>query len=1307
MGFKVKPRLRAAVAVLVAAGMFIAPGTAMAGMGSGGSGATGSSGLGPNGDLLYVADNNNFLTTPNANPQQGWGDDSIEFTINQLRARGYDIPGEGYQLHDSIYATCREAISNAIADKSDGPADKARVVGLAATLGQTNTLVSWGTNPGDFRNRFENNWNYLAQDGMGNDLVGWSDEWVNRLHTKFNDQITSTGEQYPTGVSLVCVAVNNYQPPVQETPPAPPTKAIEEGVSADSMTNRTTITTGTGKGGSKLTIGDRFTPNGQSYTVSGMKVTDTTTGEDITSKFSFNTADGQTPAGDVLTATWNGGDLPDDHEFALSFDVTVHGPETSKVGDQGFTQWNDEPEQTTDSKEFPTWKPNPDKSWIKQDENGEWQAVIDPDETNATGGDAQTYLDGDRVASVVNGTVEANLIDAPTSLVLTDDWSAADYIWDATTDPGEIRVFEADAKTADKSSVADIANTGKDVTDQFDITLEGTKASASAKQEYLDSLKGMPTAKQVTLLIPGVINFANGGGAEQVRADFGKQAGDELTFCADPNASGNPADTTLTNKGSQTVNGQTVETNEPWICGYVPPVEKDVIGEASEGGDQESVDGKVVYPGQKVEYQLLTTPNLPSDLAYGVSKVVFTDSYDKWLEPDKQTVEMMDLTNGKVIAKSKYTTKWDDSKHLFQLSVTDQTLIAQWRAGSSPRIQVRFEGTVSKDAPTDHKVNNKWVLTLNNSLTPSNEVFNIPPKFDPSKEDNQSAEQGDPTVSIDGKTLLLGDTGNYVVSLDLTQKDTAYKVWRAGIVDDYDDEYLKILASDVEILDENGTDVTSKFNVAIQDGVLYAFAKTVDTEIPATGETVPGDPQPTDLKAYSELTDEDYDPLSDPSIDQSLLGHTYKVVMPYEVIKVDDGYVVENTATQIVNDLSKQTNTVSNPLKPINPSKDVTIEVGGDSANGQSVYLGSTFLYQLDSSILPADRAYPEVTEWGIDDQLDPTYDVLTGQWAVYASRDLYRDGQVIAAKGAMIAGSGFDSSKLGGDMFTAQLDPATGKVTIESTELYRGLVSADTAHEQGWRAYIQVKRVMVTDRHENVFTERYNGKTLESNLVWTKTPDMTPSLKIEKWDETSGWPDGDRDTPNEALEGAKDGDVIVFTITNTSKTDPDTGEGAWFKASDLKLEDETIVGDGTVTDLKYPENWDTLVLKPGDSVDVKGTLTGFTQDKHTDRAQVTGTPLVQCPVSDDDPFGTNPDGDGENGMQIVEIDGKVLCEDTQVTSNTDDWNATSKSLASTGSAIAIAVGVMVLLVAGGSILVFARHRADAHTGAHTPAGTR
>ena len=212
------------------------------------------------------------------------------------------------------------------------------------------------------------------------------------------------------------------------------------------------------------------------------------------------------------------------------------------------------------------------------------------------------------------------------------------------------------------------------------------------------------------------------------------------------------------------------------------------------------------------------------------------------------------------------------------------------------------------------------------------------------------------------------------------------------------------------------------------------------------------------------------------------------------------------------------------------------------------------------------------------------------------------------------------------------------------------------------------------------------NGKDLTSNIVWTRTPDLTPGIKLEKWDRRSGWPKGDRDDSKDALDGAKDGDVIVFTITNTSKTDPDTGEGAWFKASDLELTDETIVGDGKVTDLTYPDDWDTLILKPGDSVDVKGTLTGFTSENHTDRAKVTGTPLVQCPVSDDDPFGANPDGatDGEDqdGLETVTVDGKVLCEDTSVSSNTDDWNATSKTLASTGSAVAIAIGVTVLLLA-------------------------
>ena len=1080
---------------------------------------------------------------------------------------------------------------------------------------------------------------------------------------------------------------------VSAEPPSPPVKTVDDGVSADSMTNRTVITYGTGKGGYEMAFKDEITADGVDYTVDNYRLVDKSDNDrDVSGEFQI----GWDKAANTVTAvrTADKGEMPLDHKYEFSFDVTVSKPKDfRKVKDHATGKWNQEPEADAGSRDFDTWQPNPDKSWIFE-QNGRWQAVIDPQETNKTGGDSHTYLDGSRLGSVVNGTIGKNLIQAPKKLVLTDDWTAADYIFDADTK--NIRVYEAEAGTDRESSVSDIVNTGKDVTDQFDITVQGTKALAAAKTSYLKGLKGLKNPKQVTLLIPGKINFADGKGAEQVRKDYGKAAGDELTFCTAPNGRD------LTNSGSETVNNHTAPTNEPQICGYVPPAKKDVVSEASQGGDQESVDGKVVQPGQKVEYQLNTQPQLPADLAYAVESISFTDSYDAYLKPDKQTLEMMDLNTGKPVSKKKYTTKWDDEKHMFTLTVTDQETISQWRAGTSPRLQVRFEGTVADDAPTDHKVGNKWMLTLNNSLTPSNEVFNIPPKLDPKKKDTQK----DPTVSIDGKTALLGDEIYYRVDIDARQDNQAYKVWRFGMTDDYDDEYLKLDATNVEITDETGKDVTGRFNIQDKGGVLYAYAKLVDTEIPATGETVKGDPQPEDLKAYSES--DEHDPLTQPAIDQTLLGHTYTVTMPMTVVKVTDGYTVKNKATQVLNKIRKDTNEVTNPLKPINPAKDVTVKVGGESIDGKSVYLNRTFLYQLDSSIIPAGRAYPQVDQWRIVDPLNTEYDQYTGQWAVYASRDLYRDGKVIAAKGDKLAGNGFDSSKFGGDLFTAAAD-ANGVVTVEATEAYRTLVSADNEHEAGWRAYIQCKRLKVSDRVENRFTEYFNNKEFESNVVWTRTPDMTPSIHIEKYDVASGEQAGDRDDVKDALKMAGDSQQIAFKITNTSKTDSSTGEGAWYLAKDLKMVDRTIAGEGDVTDLKYPDNWATLVLKPGESTIITGTLKGVEQGgKHTDRVKVTGTPLVECPVTDQ--FGgqqstdgnqtgdTKVDGDASDttGLKQVKVGDRTLCEDTTVESNTDDWSGYREDLATTGAAIA---GILLAVVAFGSIgvtLMGARRRTAA-----------
>ena len=1311
-----------AVATLATGGLVAS--TAYAG-GAGDNRPGGATGGLPAGMFWQYKDDASGSFGPAANAD---GSPRIASVEAAYKRAGVSVVNDGvYDGPGAIRDTLRGALSKCVAgfrQRHPGEGDgDCRVVGVGSVAGQQGGRWVYNGSGGYSASEWYSSWDSQIKPGtfqygsiVYKTSYPFDDDPSNSVDKIAYDNI-ARADATP---NLIIIVLDKYQPKPPETPPAPPTKKVEQGTSADGMSNETVISTGTGVGGKRMVVQDAIDPNGMAYKVTGQKVTDTTTGQDVSAKFTFNTADGQPAPNDVATATWKGGDLPERHTFEYRLTITVSLPSTSKVTDTPSVTWNDKGTGKADGHGFPTWRPNPDKSWILY-RDGKWQAVVDPGETNRTGADNMKFLDGDTVGSAVNGTVDPGLKEAPSKLELTDDWAAADYLVDPQ-DASKIRVFAAEAEpdrtdTVDgatvkhytQTSVADIANKGTDVTDMFDIKVEGTVATATAKAGYLTTLKGMRKGLQLTLLVPFTVNFADGKGAARVREDFGRKPGDEVTFCTSPDGK------ELTNKGSQTVNGQTEPTNKPKICGYVPPVKKDVIAESSQGGGQESVDGKVVHPGQKVEYQLTTEPKLPADLATMVTSVAFTDSFDENLVPDKQTVEMMDLNTGKVVPKSKYATRWDEGRHLFQLTVKDQSLIGQWRASSSPRVQIRFEGTVKEDAPTDHKIGNKWVLTLNNSLTPSNEVFNLPPVFNPSKKDTQSKEQGDPTVSIDGKTMLLGDTGHYTIDLDATQKDQAYKVWRLGLTDDFDDEYVSIDPSRIEITGDDGKDYTNAFNIQVRDGVAYAYAKTVDTEIPATGETVKGDPQPADLKAYSEKSDKDHDPLKDPAIDQSLLGQHYAVTLPYTVVKVTDGYVVKNTATQIVNNVKKKTNTVSNPLKTINPKKDVTVKVGGHSVDGRSVYLNHTFLYRLDSSILPPDRAYQTVTDWGGTDQLNTEYDQYLGNWAVYASRDLYRDGQMLAARGEKIAGSGFDSSKFGGNLFTVDADD-NGKVTADATQTYLDLVSADNEHEAGWVLYLQCKRIAVADEVPNTWTETINGQPRESNKVVTKTPDMTPSIHLEKVDtptlKQEGQERADRDDPKQALKMDADNIGITFIITNTSKTDPATGDGAWFKASDLDLADSTIVGDAHVDmdSLAYPDNWDTLVLKPGESVSVTGTLKGVREgDTHTDRAIVTGTPLVECAPSNGDPFNDKTDGGEDTDPEystgdVTEIDGKQLCADTQTTSNTDDWNGyRAKPLASTGTAVlGLAGGALAVLLAGGSLLVFRkRHRAQG-SGRHT-----
>ena len=1249
-----------AAATVVAAATLLSPGMAFAGGGGGSAGGGSATGDGKYWQGWAYKDSDNGA----------WGGASlasVKAAVASLNVGwGPAADGVAQQALSEANTNCVARFKESHPGEGDGDC---RVVAVGVSAGTASgSPVFYGNVGTASHDIWMENWVKYVQPGT------YSNNGASYTTGKyFTDQpdtnVNILADRYAGDAGKATIAVlmlNSYEPVPAEVPPPAPTKTVQKGTSADRMVNHTTISQKSGVGGKKLLMRDTFTPNGQKYEIVNEKITDG--GQDVTSQFSI----GQ--SGDVRTASFKGASLPDNHTYVWEFDVVADRPSVSRIGDKASTEWNGKPVGESDSHEFPTWAPNPDKSWVKLGKDGTWQAVIDPSRSNTTGADNSVFLDGDQVGAVVNGTVAANLIQAPQTLTLSDDWGKADYLFDAA-DVTKVKVYDADASSEAQSSVTDIVNKGRDVTDQFDITLKGTTVTARAKAGYLASVKGLAKPKQLTLLVPGEVNFANGQGAGQVRADFGKQAGDELTFCTNPATVDGGAK--LTNAGSQTVNTQTKQTNEPNICGYVPPVKKDVVAEASQGGDQGSVDGKTVFPGQKVEYNLETQPKLPENLAYDVTDVAVTDSYSQYLDVDKQTLEITDLNTGKFIPKTQYTSTWNDKDHTVRLSFASAYVQANWKAGANPRIIVRFEGTVSKDAPADTKVDNQWKLTLNNSITPSNKVVNKPPKDNPSKQDTQK----DATINIDGKTAMLGDQIYYRVNIDATNlNDTAYVVQRLGMVDDYDQDYLKLDTKGIQMLDQSGKDVSDKFNFQEKDGVVYAFFKTVDTTIPATGETVKGDPQPADLQEYSLAK---LDALKSPAIDQKVLGQSYQVVLPMKVIKVTDGYTVRNTATQITNDEHKVTNTVSNPLKPINPSKDVVVNMGGGSADNQSIYLNSLFLYQLDSSTMPVNRAYQQITDWTITDPYDTAHDRYTGQWAVYATKDVveYQDGKAVtlAKKGDRIAGKDVDSTKFGGDLFTAA--NKDGVLTVSATARFLSIASSNNGTEQGWRAYVQMERIATGDV-KNQFTETINGQPRPSNPVVTHTPDQTPSISIVKYDAKSGIKTGDRNDPKGALNVTGDTE-IVFHITNTGKSD----------LAKIDLKDATIAGSGQVVDFKYPANWDSLVLKPGESTDVTGTLKGIkANDHHTDRANVTAKPVIECPVIDEDPFDDVPGKQAEGP-----------CYDTQISAH-DDWNgyvkpAVSGVLAKTGADVMWLLLAGVLLAgAGAGFVVMRRRRSQAAT---------
>ncbi len=686
------------------------------------------------------------------------------------------------------------------------------------------------------------------------------------------------------------------------------------------------------------------------------------------------------------------------------------------------------------------------------------------------------------------------------------------------------------------------------------------------------------------------------------------------------------------------------DPRESWSA-WLPDPNKDVIGSSEESGDLagDSINGLSVFPGQKLEYSVGVDLRVKDSVRDSITSFAVQDSYDPQFAPDKASVEFWDSRNPenpKPVARGAYKLTWDAATNSFTATFTEAWVADNIRGNTKKGwLTMRFTGTVKDTAAPGSTVKNQAFEIVNGTRI-ATEVPEVKiPSVTPDKEDLNTD-----LIDINGKTVVKGDHILYRLTLDAgpARDELAYNVHKLGMVDDFDEEYLDLDTAGVKVTNQaTGEDVTGKFNVQIKGGVLYVFAKQVDST-DMYGELLPGDPQPEDLKAYNEAA---IDPLVTPIIDQALLGSKYWITMDTTVRKVTDGYVIKNQAVQNIENTYLQTRIVSNPLKDIDPTKDVVVseQTGDDSINESEIPLNETFNYRLNSSEIPANRAY-QAKNWSITDTFDRVHDLYTGVWAIYANTDVYDGDTLLVEKGALLADSSSHESEALKGLFEVTWDEATHTLKVEGTQKYLDLVNTRGDLPQAFSVYTQMIRVAPAERVENQTLENYNEVDRDSNIVWTSTTEH-PAIDVEKFTLNEGLTDGDRDNSTDAYlipeselaNGTRVGVRVTNTgdvpLRNVSATDQ-THEGLAGTVEGITCN----VGDATVPGDRIGD------LAVGAYVDCQGVLTGVKPGQlHGDTVTATGeSAFTGKKVTDADPWHAKAPGTA-GSLAHTGVDGSVM----------------------------------------------------------------
>ena len=307
-----------------------------------------------------------------------------------------------------------------------------------------------------------------------------------------------------------------------------------------------------------------------------------------------------------------------------------------------------------------------------------------------------------------------------------------------------------------------------------------------------------------------------------------------------------PSGTKLINRGSGRINNNTVNTNEAKILTYVQSTDKHWV----EGSQK--VDGKTYIDGDTIHGQV--TMSLPdkNSLAKALSTVQVIDDYSNFADKvDYKSAQV--LENGKDV-----TSEYNISNAYGQVVATRKNAAAT----PSGNVALNVTWTIHKDVKSGTQLVNSGSGRINSHTVPTPDRNIVTYKQNTLK--NWINSQGQ---IVNDKTVIDRDIVHGQVEMTLPDPTKlANKLSKVEVVDDYSNFADKVIYTSARVL-ENGTDVTSEYNIVNANGKVTATRKNAATTPGGKVVLIANLQVHSDVKSGTELVNKGYGTLNTETIE--------------------------------------------------------------------------------------------------------------------------------------------------------------------------------------------------------------------------------------------------------------------------------------------------------------------------------------------------------------------------------------------------------------------------------------------------------